>query len=588
MKIVIILSILLTFSQAEVIELKPIEVTASSLSDAKEESLIPPNEEVETVVVIQETVPGFENPVVNGLMGDKVLLTVDGIKFSNSLFRSGPNQYYSWIPKEFTTKAELNSNLSGITSSALGGAINRELGIDESVVGVSADFTDHKEYIKYKDKKVSFGLLNDNRQNVTTPKGTIEHSAYNQHGAYFEHKDEELGQTKLVFTQSNDVDRTDKFEKGEYYVYDLQQYFLLSHKYYIPDTDLAILPSFQQFKERIDRNSPTNKDTDSTNNMFGIQLLGYYEPSWTDDGYFSYGVVNNFEDIEYESGLVTNNYNYNTLSLYTTYHTSYKKLDYDLKYKYSVMTARGGGLDRTLDNHSVGIDSKYRLGYRHSIFAGANLNYKFPTITNLAEARDDSVTEIANPNLKQERAYTLTLGYNFEYFTTSIFHKKLYDMIIREETNIPDGSGAFKWKYQNTDEGYINGVNVKYDRKFSNGFGVFLFAEYLDGKTDYDYISKLVPFHTKSKVSYKPFYAELLYAPSVSDNKMAEKDKQDIRIKDHNYGYRIINIGYERTFKKVHDIGIQLDNVLDETGRVYGSSVDFGERGLYFTYQYHY
>ena len=161
-------------------------------------------------------------------------------------------------------------------------------------------------------------------------------------------------------------------------------------------------------------------------------------------------------------------------------------------------------------------------------------------------------------------------------------------MIIREETNIPDGIGAFKWKYQNTDEGYINGINVKYDRIFSNGIGIFLFAEYLDGKTDYDYISKLVPLHTKSKITYKPYYLEILYAPSVEESKMAEKDKQDIRIKNHNYGYRIINIGYEKTFNKIHDIGIQLDNILNETGRVYGSSVDFGSRGLFFTYQYHY
>ena len=580
---------LLATLQAEVVELEPIEVNGSSFN-YREPSILTPIKELESQVVIQETVPGFKNPVINGLMGDKILLTVDGIKFSNSLFRSGPNQYYSWIPDEFITKAQLNSKLGEITSSALGGSINRDLSIDESSIGISYRTASkgHKEVIKYKDDKYEVGLLNQRTSNVDTPDGEVQHSSYNQKGFYLANKSKTYGITKIVFTQSNDIDRTDKFEKGDYYVYELQQYLLISHKYYIPDTYIMFIPSFQQFKEKIDRDDPATKNVDSTNNIFGMQLVGYYEADWTGDGYFSYGLVDNFEDIDYKTGINKNTYNYNTFSAYSTYHSRYGKIDYDLKYKYSLMTAKGSGLDRTLDNHAVGINTKYRLGQAHNIFVSADLNYKFPTITNLAEARDDSVTEIANPNLEQEKAYTMTLGYKNGGFTTSIFYKKLYNMIIRVETNIPDGNGGFKWQYQNTDEGYIKGINLKYSKIFENGWGIYSFAEYLDGKTDYDYISKLVPFHAETRISYKPYFIEYLYASKVDDDKQAEKDKQDIRIKNHNEGYSIFNIGYEQTFKNVHKVSIILENVLNETGRVYGSSVDFGARGIYINYTYKY
>ena len=587
MKKIIIMIVMIVTLQAEVIELKPITVTGDG-SRTTNYSNLGPLEQVESETVLQETVPGFKQPIIHGLMGDKVLLTVDGIKFSNSLFRSGPNQYYSWIPDDFVVKAELNSNLSGITSSALGGSIDRTIGIDSSSVSITTDLSDHKEVVKYQDGKTMVGVINDKRQNVVTPTETVQHSAYNQKGFLLGYKTKDYGETKLLFTRSDDIDRTDKFQQGDYYVYTLQQYLLLSNKYHIPDTDFIILPSFQQFREKIDRHSPLKKDIDSTNNMFGLQALGYYEPSWTDDGYFSYGLVDNFEDIGYTKGIIKNNYGYNTFSAYATFHSGYKKLDYDLKYKYSVMTARGSGLDRILDNHSLGIDTKYRLGFLQSIFVNADMNYKFPTITNLAAARDDSVTEIANPDLEQEKAYTLTLGYNYDAFTTSIFYKKLSNMIIREQTNIPDGNGGYKWKYQNTDNGFIKGLDLKYDKKFENGFGLYGFLEYLDGKTDYDYISKLTPLHTKAKVSYKPYYLEWLYAPSVSESKMALKDKTDYRIKDHNYGYNIINIGYAKTFKKVHSIEVSLDNVFNRTGRVYGSSVDFGARSISLLYKYSY
>lgn len=579
---------------AETYELEPITVTGSNFS--KPDTSVSTVEDVSSEVVMQETSPGFKQPIVNGFMGDQVLLTLDGIKFSNSLFRSGPNQYYSWIPDEFVVDAKIDSKLSGITSSSLGGSVDRTLGIDKSqfgIQGIDFDFSDSKTYLKYKTDRIAFGLLNTQNANVVTTDGEVPHSAYNQKGAYLELDDDKLGKTKIVFTRSDDIDRTDKFEKGEYYVYDLQQYVLISHRVFIGET-LSFTPSFQQFKEKIDRNS-VSKNEESTNNIFGLNMVGYFEPGFG-DGYVTYGINDNFEDVEYIKGGTPADYDYNTLSAYATYNDDFTtKWKYDIKYKYSLMTARGNGLDRTLDNHAVGFDTDYRFTLDSRIFASADMNYKFPTIINLAEARDDSVTEIANPNLKQEKAYTIQTGFEYNGLTTTVFYKKLYDMIIRTQTNISDGAGGYKWQYNNTNEGYMKGINVKYDRKYENGFGIYAFAEYLEGRNDYDYWSKMTPFHSKVKASQElknfaddTVIVEWLYAPAVDTDKMALKDQSDIRIQDHNYGYNIVNVGYEIESKKTHKLAININNVFNKKGRVYGSSVDFSGRWTTLSYNYYF
>jgi len=50
-----------------------------------------------TSVMNQKTAAGMESPYVRGFTGFRTLLYVDGFRFNNSVFREGPNQYWSTV-----------------------------------------------------------------------------------------------------------------------------------------------------------------------------------------------------------------------------------------------------------------------------------------------------------------------------------------------------------------------------------------------------------------------------------------------------------------------------------------------------------
>jgi len=537
----------------------------------------------ENPLVMQETSPGMKQPIINGLMGDKILITLDRNKFSNALFRSGPNQYYSWVPDAFVKANTTNETL---LNSSLGGTVNRELGIVETGISIDASSNTFTGVATYKDKTLEAGIVYTDNGNVVDTKGEVPHSSYNQKGLYLS-KDSSLGITKFMFTQNDDIDRTDKFQKGQYYVWELQRYIMLSHEYHIEGTNIVIQPSWQRFQENITKSEDGSSYVDSTDDIFGLNISDKRSGVFTESDTLKYGLTNHYEDIDYDKSGTVDDYYYNTMSLWTSYHNNvFDKWDYTLTYNFGWMKTEGSGIDRSMTGNAFGLNTNYLIDDYTFAFASVNTNFKFPTIVNLAEARDDSVTEIANPNLDSEKSITYKIGLNYKDIELSVFYKDLTDMIIRVQTNIPDGNGDYKWRYENTDSGYIKGITLAYEHTFEDIYFQTR-IEYLDGKTDYDYISKLQPLVTRTKVEYNGAFAEFLYAPSVDEDKMALKDQTDIRIKDHNYGYRILNLGY--TYNTQYGaFSLYLDNAFNDEGRVYGSSVDFNERRVRVGYNHHY
>lgn len=82
----------------------------------------------EPEILIQKTTLGGGSPVIRGLIGNRVLALVDGIRLNNSIFRFGPNQYLNTVAPSQFERIEVLAGPGSVMygSDALGGVINVE------------------------------------------------------------------------------------------------------------------------------------------------------------------------------------------------------------------------------------------------------------------------------------------------------------------------------------------------------------------------------------------------------------------------------------------------------------------------------
>ncbi len=78
-----------------------------------------------TGVFVQKTNHGGGSPIIRGLMGNQVLLMMDGIRLNNATYRYGPNQYLATIDPLMLERLEVTRGTGSVLygSDALGGVV---------------------------------------------------------------------------------------------------------------------------------------------------------------------------------------------------------------------------------------------------------------------------------------------------------------------------------------------------------------------------------------------------------------------------------------------------------------------------------
>jgi outer membrane receptor protein involved in Fe transport len=77
-------------------------------------------------VHLQQTTPSQGSPIIRGLTGQQVVNLIDGVRYNNSTFRPGPNQYTALIDPFFAERVEIvrGPNSTQYGSDSLGGTVN--------------------------------------------------------------------------------------------------------------------------------------------------------------------------------------------------------------------------------------------------------------------------------------------------------------------------------------------------------------------------------------------------------------------------------------------------------------------------------
>lgn len=520
-------------------------------------------------IQLQQTSQGQISPYLGGFTGNQVDQTINGVRFNNSLFRTGPNQYFSWVPLNFT------KSITTSDGGNIGGTIDRKIGVENSRVDVTYDggFGGHTEYISFKDDKFGVAVNNINNGNVRSVNGVTPHSSYNQISFLGEYEWNGNNKTTIIFSQSKDLERTDKWNGGEringfqdpkVYTWELQQYSMVTHR--VVKDRFILNGSYQNFTENILNGTKT---IESRLNSFTVN--GEYDINNSLSLYSS----NSIDVIDYQTEGVSPT----PIDYYTT-------LKQGLRFRKTIngykLFISGGYKNVTITEVDPfnGFESSIILSkngffgsYAKSLNAPSFLMIKQGLTTGKAE-------QLPNPNLKQEDSDSYKIGYTKDGLYFDVNYRRLNNAIATKFIT-PD-------TIQTINEGNVKVLTsvLSYTKENIGNSGLDFTSrmEYTYGRTSSDQpINKTVPFRSYLKLSKNGLWVD--YTFQTKDDDMSENDLNDVRQFTHNKGVNLISLGYEGTYKRF-TYGLTLYNLTNSESRVVGSSIDLPKRSLILNFKY--
>jgi hypothetical protein len=523
---------------------------------------------------IQETSPGQLSPYIGVFTGNQVDQSINGIRVNNGLFRTGPNQYFGWVPLEFT-------KLISITDGGnIGGTIERSVGVQSSHIGLNyiGGVDGFSQSVSYKGKKFGVGFNNIDYGNVKSPDSTFQHSRYNQKALVSEAIWSPSQKTTIIFSQSNDLERTDKwngglrsagYQKPTVYTWELQRYLFLNHKMYF--NRLYVNLGYQNNAENIldgTKKVITRLDVYTAN-------LEYHLPYS-----FTLYSTNTIEKIRYENGLVNGIFNddYKTTKQGIRWKNDFGKLKLYTSFGFK-------NVQITDVDPFNGVEYSTIIGYK-GLFVSYDNSLNAPSYPMIKQAMTNGRgTQLPNPNLKQENAQTYRFGYKRNNLYFDFYFKELNDAfnITTVSTNVfrTDNIGGIS----------VSGGTLVYmnDNILGTNIGINTKLEYMYGvknlTTITEPVDKTIPYLGYVKFNYKKLWVEGNYQPI--DKTPSSADNNDVRQFLHNKGVRLVNIGYSTKQNKLN-YTLLVYNLFNDVSRVWGSSVDLPSRSLNLIVKYNF
>ena len=468
--------------------------------------------------MVQETSPGQGSPYLRGFTGFRNLMLLDGVRLNNSVFRSGPNQYWSTIDVLSADHIEIvkgpKSALYG--SDAIGGTaqvftkdpfagaekgrgyfLSRFSTARQSAVGrietASLIGTNSAFIMGLSGKR--FGDLEGGRD-IGWQTGV----GYDEYDGDFKFAHRFGGSATLTLlhqrVRQNNVPRTHKTIhakswKGTSLGKDIRReldqernlsYLRLDAKDWGTLADEArVILSWHEQKEARDRIK-----SNGSNQLQGFEVStlgttiqmakGDNEKRWTYGVEYYHDEVDSFSSSNSIQGPVANDASYDLIDLFAQRETTLFE-DFHLitgtRFSHAAVDAESvqdpiSGLKTSLEDDWNALVGSLRLTVPTGTttwFAGLSQGFRAPNLsdlTRLDSARTDEI-ETPSPNLQPERFLTSELGFrkagNGDSIEITLFHTWIDDLITRSPTGIVIG-GENEVTKRNSGDGWVAGAEL--------------------------------------------------------------------------------------------------------------------------------
>jgi hemoglobin/transferrin/lactoferrin receptor protein len=590
-----------------------------------------------TGVFVQRTNQGGGSVFVRGLTGNQTLLVLDGIRFNNSTFRYGPNQYLNTIDPFNLSAVEIVKGSGSVQygSDALTGAVQLFTEKPEfaSTTALHGEIlgrwtsqgmeTSGLGKVQYQSANTAFSVHAGMKSFGDITRGGDGEfqrpTGYEEQNLLFQFR-QKLGSNWIFenIIQQNQQDHVPVYHKVSLENFAVNEMTLQSYRralsrlYYsgskpwLKQVDLTA--SYQQSLE----NRTLQKKGSATRREEGdlVQTWGFVaqaKSNWTEElssttglEFYQDQVGSSRKDMTGAKqvslrGLYPNQSRYGTFSAFTLHQLALKswQLQAGLRYQHAIAALP----DTTVGNANLSIGAlvydlgaAYLLSERTTVFAGISTGFRSPNLDDLGSLGVvDFRYELPAYALKPEYSLNKQVGIRFNTprwkSEVVVFHTQLTNLISRLKTaEVIQGYSVYK--KENVDQAYLMGFEWSQSIRLSdhlmweNGVSYTLG----DNSSQKEPMRRIPPLHGHASLTYTATKGSigLVWLFADRQDRLSSGDKSDNRMSPlGTAGWGILRLQASYKVTPRIQLGIQGENLGNVGYRMHGSGIDGMGRSLH-------
>lgn len=588
-------------------------------------------------VWMQKTNHGGGSPYIRGLTGYHTLLLVDGIRFNNSIFRSGPNQYLNTIDPLTLQRIEVLRGQGSVQygSDGIGGVVQLFLRdpvfapdtklqvTGRAYAGAMNHDMEYTGRAELELANANFTLLGGlSYKNLGDIRaggdlGTLQHTGYDDQ-AWDVKASAKIGGIYLTAAWQHlvqkDVPLYHQLVSGNYsrYHFSPQQRDLgymrmrsyYSSKFFSEVTfTVAYLNSLEKREKQRPGSSVMRYERDNVNTYHAAaEVISKFNSRWnaaTGVEVYHDGVESSATDYDQDTqestaarGLYPDGTTYLNTAIFSTHTIDINRVVLSLGARYNFLQMKVSdpvfGLTELKPDAAVGnAGVVFKASEVFQFIASANTGFRAPNVNDVSSfGVADYRYEVPNYSLEPEKSFQYQAGLRVtgRRLEAQIFayRNHLRDLIgnVTSTYEGQDSLDGFKvFKKENVNKAEVKGIEAEFQYNTDGWLTAFANATYTigDNITRNEPLSRIPPFFGRLGADLKvakQLTWRIEWIGASKQDRLSSGDKSDTRIaKGGTPGWTVVNTSARYSYRKCN-INAGIQNIFDKAYRIHGSGVD--------------